>query len=126
MNELINLWPAYSTFVFPTAQDWSARTTTNNNCEPNAHFKKETDRTKGRGPKKEDFIDEIMKLNRERKVFSNYPIDWADTAIKCKMTCSPRGAQKYDVTGFKTIHTLTLLLMESKTLPHSNKCAREC
>ena len=33
------------------------------NCGPDAQFNKQTDKTKGRGPEKGDFIDEIMKLN---------------------------------------------------------------
>jgi len=79
------------------------------NCGPDAHFKKHTDRMKGRNPRKADFmIDEIMKLNRESKVFAHDPIDWADTAMKCKMTRSPRGADEIYSTGFKTIWILSV------------------
>jgi len=57
------------------------------NCGPDAHFNKHTDKTKGSGPREEDFFNEIIKLNRERKAFAQDSIDWADTAMKCTITC---------------------------------------
>ena len=76
------------------AQGWCAGTPTDNaskcNCGSDAHFETPTDRTKRRGPREENNIDEIMKLYRERNAFAHDPIDWDDTAIKCNMTCLPR------------------------------------
>jgi len=47
----------------------------------------------------------VFPANRE---ISRSLIDWADTAMKRKMTCSPRGGDANYVTGFKPIWILSV------------------